>query len=121
MNDKRKRFLIIGGVVGAVLVAAAAFGVYWFFSDDAPEEVSIETAKAGLETSTTTAPTGSVDTEPTETSPAADDDIAGTWNIDLSLAEFDFEQTLGNFVGFRVEEKLVGMGSNTAVGRAPKL
>jgi polyisoprenoid-binding protein YceI len=119
MNDKKKRLLIIGGVAGAVLIAVAAFGVYWFLKDDAPEEVSLETATAGLTSSTTDASGTGENDSTDQTTPPADGDIAGTWNVDLSLAEFDFEQTTGSFVGFRVVEELAGIGSNTAVGRTP--
>lgn len=48
-----------------------------------------------------------------ELSPAG---IAGTWTIDASSGDFDFETASGSFVGFRVEEELT-VGEVTAVGR----
>ena len=45
--------------------------------------------------------------------------IAGTWNVDTSIGEFNYEDSTGTFVGFRIDEELSGIGSTTAVGRTP--
>ena len=46
-------------------------------------------------------------------------DVSGTWAVDTSVGTFDYENSTGTFVGFRVEEELSGIGSTTAVGRTP--
>ena len=46
----------------------------------------------------------------------------GTWNVDTSIGTFTgVDDTSGNFVGYRVQEQLAGIGANTAVGRTPKV
>ena len=48
--------------------------------------------------------------------------VDGTWNVDTSIGTFtDVSDTSGNFVGYRVQEQLAGIGANTAVGRTPKV
>jgi polyisoprenoid-binding protein YceI len=48
--------------------------------------------------------------------------VDGTWNVDTSIGTFtDVKDTSGNFVGYRVQEQLAGIGANTAVGRTPKV
>lgn len=48
--------------------------------------------------------------------------VGGTWNVDTSIGTFtSVEDTSGNFVGYRVQEQLAGIGANTAVGRTPKV
>ncbi len=123
---------MIGGGVAVVLIALAAAGIWWYLRDDAPEKASTETATRSLEqSSSTTEPTegtegteapsttGATGTSEPATTEAVADGIEGTWVVDTSLAEFDFDQTLGNFVGFRVDEELSGIGAATAVGRTP--
>ncbi len=45
--------------------------------------------------------------------------VDGQWIVDTSIAEFDYDESAGTFVGFRVEEELASIGSTTAVGRTP--
>lgn len=45
--------------------------------------------------------------------------VNGQWFIDTSVAEFNYDDSTGTFVGFRVEEELASIGSTTAVGRTP--
>jgi polyisoprenoid-binding protein YceI len=48
--------------------------------------------------------------------------VDGTWNVDTSIGTFTgVKDTSGNFVGYRVQEQLAGIGANTAVGRTPKV
>jgi len=48
--------------------------------------------------------------------------IDGTWNVDTSIGTFTgVKDTSGNFVGYRVQEQLAGIGANIAVGRTPKV
>lgn len=127
-------------VIAAVVVAAIVVGggAVWFLRDDAPESVSLETATAGLATASTAAsttaaagaypagssaqPGGATATSaasPATSAPAAG--IAGSWAVDTSVGTFDFENSTGSFVGFRVKEQLQGVGDVTAVGRTPKV
>src|SRR3546814_13110787 len=76
----RIRSLYVGG-----------FGVWWFLKEDAPEEVSLESAVESVET---TVPDESApdDTESTDTTAAvADGDVSGAWTVDTETGEFDFE------------------------------
>jgi polyisoprenoid-binding protein YceI len=50
---------------------------------------------------------------------AAPASLDGTWNITTSLGSID--NGTASFVGYRVQEQLVGVGGHTAVGRTPKL
>ena len=94
--------LIIAGVILVVVIGAA--GLWWFLQDEAPAEVSL----SGAEKSVTTV-AGETDT--------FDGDAAGTWTVDTSQGEFDFESATGTFAGFRIDEELSTIGSTTAVGR----
>ena len=49
----------------------------------------------------------------------ASEGVDGQWIVDTSVAEFNYDQSAGTFVGFRVEEELASIGSTTAVGRTP--
>jgi polyisoprenoid-binding protein YceI len=93
--------------VAVVLVVAVGGGLYWFLRDDSPPRVDIDTAAESV--STTTAPPGGGRTEPV--------DANGTWTVDTSTGDFDFEKASGTFAGFRIQEELSSIGSTTAVGR----
>lgn len=98
-------------IVGAlVAVAAATAGLFWFFGGEAPEEVDLSATASAVTGSTiagqSTVPAGA--------------GIEGTWVVDTTVGEFSVtEETLATFAGFRVEEVLQSIGSNTAVGRSP--
>ena len=49
----------------------------------------------------------------------ASEGVDGRWIVDTSVAEFNYDESAGTFVGFRVEEELASIGSTTAVGRTP--
>ena len=100
----RWKKLAIGGSVA--LIALVAVGVWWFLRDDAPKAVSLDAA------------VGAVDDG---SGAASADGVAGDWTVDTSVGEFSFEDSTGTFVGFRVSEKLSGIGSTTAVGRTPSV
>lgn len=118
--DRRRRLLIGGGVVAAVIIIAAV-GLWWFLRDDAPDEVNLATATEQL--TDDSADDGDDDEAASEagTDAGSDDSsaagLSGTWSVDTSLGEFDFESATGSFAGFRVEEELSTIGSTTAVGR----
>jgi len=96
--------VLIGALV--VLVVAGAAGAWWFLRDDAPAEVSLETAKKSVTTGDSSATTS-----------GSSDGIDGTWTVDDQSGSFDFESATGTFAGFRIKENLASIGSNTAVGR----
>ena len=102
---------IVAVVVVAVLLAGG-FGLWYLFLRPAgPAAVAdatlppVPTASAGA----TARPLGS-------------GGVDGTWSVDTSIGTFtDVKDTTGNFVGYRVQEQLAGIGANTAVGRTPKV
>jgi len=111
MSNKTKPIGIVVAVLAVLLIGG---GLYWFvLRDDAPEEVDLDTA-AGSVTSTTAGdgPTSSV-----TGGDAATTGIDGKWTLDTTTGEFDYESATGTFVGYRVQENLANIGSNTAVGR----
>ena len=102
--------LLVLGLGAAVLVAAAAGTWYFFLRAPAPAEVAL-----GAE------PTETAETEtpaaPASAEPAAPAGLDGTWTVDAAIGSFD--DFSGSFVGYRVQEELVGVGAATAVGRTP--
>ena len=118
-------FLIVVAV--AVLAAAAAGAWYLFMRPAAPAEVALAVVPTAAPTTDTTEAPASEEPAAAESSaaesaaPAASAAVAtgldGTWTIDPSIGSFsDFS---GSFVGYRVTEELVGIGTSTAVGRTP--
>ncbi len=95
------------GVIAAavVVVAVAGFAGWWFLiRDDAPSEADIGTAGETLaEADGEGAPSG--------------DGVAGEWTMDPSIGSFD--DFSGTWAGYRFDEELAGVGTNTAVGRTP--
>jgi polyisoprenoid-binding protein YceI len=115
-------FLIVAAV--AVLAAGAAGAWYLFLRPAAPAEVALGAVP-------TAAPTDVASAAPASEAPAAAESVApaasaavaaglnGTWTVDQSIGSFsDFS---GSFVGYRVTEELVGIGTATAVGRTPNV
>lgn len=102
-NGKKRR---IASGVAAVLVVLAGVAIWYFvFRDTAPPAVDIEKAAESVN------PTG-----PTN---AGDGSLSGTWTVDTSVGSFD--DFSGTFVGYRVNEELVGVGAKTAFGRTPEV
>lgn len=136
MNKK----LVLGGGIAAVVVLAAAVW-FLFFRNDAPEEVSVDSANAQLDEDLAAAaaeeeeesadePDDEMaeeadadeadDDEAVEADPVDegfDGDISGNWIIDDEIGDFDFETASGSFAGFRVDEELT-IGEVVAVGRS---
>jgi polyisoprenoid-binding protein YceI len=101
------------GMVGAAVVVVLLIGVgawYFLFRDDAPDEVSLETATEQVTESGEGDSSGDGTTAPTTA-------VAGTWTVDNESGSFDFESATGSFAGFRVQEELVSIGGTEAVGR----
>jgi polyisoprenoid-binding protein YceI len=124
-NPKKRRLLLIGFPVAIVVVAIIATVAWWFLKDDAPDEVNLADATAQISSTTDTAitetsPPATPNTTATETT-TTPGDVSGTWNVDTSIGEFNYAESTGTFVGFRVDEELAGLGSVTAVGRTPEV
>ncbi len=113
-------FLIVVAV--AVLAAAAAGAWYLFLRPPAPAEVALAAVPTAAPTDDPTEAPASEAPAPAESAaPAASAAVAvgldGTWTVDPSVGSFD--DFSGSFVGYRVTEELVGIGTSTAVGRTP--
>ena len=85
-----------------------------------PVEVGTESTTVPNPTATTAATAST----PAEPEAHADEEmvsegVGGQWVVDTSIAEFNYDESAGTFVGFRVEEELASIGSTTAVGRTP--
>lgn len=135
MLDHR-RLTILGAVVA---VAVVAVGVWYFvIRDDAPPPPSLETAVSSVRDATptptpaaaTAASTPEPTPEPTATpapatstpaatatpTPTEEPEIESTWPDDPTGA-WVISGAGETFVGYRVNEELVGVGAFTAVGR----
>ena len=135
-ETRNRRPLVIAAIVVGIVLVAAIGGVVWYLNQDAPEEVSLESAVedvsgedasgqdaseqdvSGEDVSGEDASDGNVSGED---APAAVDGIEGTWTIDTSVGEFSFEDATSSFAGFRIEEELSSLGAVTAVGRTPEV
>ena len=104
----------IGVAAGTVVVlGAAAFAGWWFLvRDDAPPEADIDAAGETLDEAATPG-TGDASSNGT----AGDTGVDGTWTVDQGVGSFaDFTST---WAGYRFDEELASIGTNTAVGRTP--
>jgi polyisoprenoid-binding protein YceI len=113
MARSRATLGLVAGAAVLVLVVVGFGGWYFFIRDDAPEEANIESAaetldqQAGASGSGTDDPTG------------APSEVDGTWAVDTTVGSFD--DFSGTWAGYRVDEELAGIGSQTAVGRTPNV
>lgn len=96
--SQRLRTILIAAPVAAVVAVAGAFAFFSLSGDDAPPPPSLSNAADGATTGTTAAPSTTAD------APAAD----GA----LSVVPSD-----DTFVGYRVGEEFIGVGTKEAVGR----
>ena len=123
-----KRALTIIGVLIALAVVIVG-GWYFFIRSDAPDAPDAESARDALEdsqTTTTEAPATDTGDEPGDTAGSdttADTDagdageISGTWTVDTELGGDSIDDR--SYVGYKVQEELVSIGSSTAFGRTP--
>lgn len=100
---KSKTTKIILGIVAAV-VLVGGIGIYVFLRDDAPDAGSKDDALAGASATTTPGAT-------------AREGIEGEWAVVPQEGEFTFDVETGTFAGFRIAERIQGVGETTAVGR----
>ena len=125
IKSSRKLQLLTGGVVALALILLASW--YFLIRDDSPPGVN----DAGQIAAVEDAIAADVAEVPAESQPPADDTAEeapaqeapaevgfdGTWSIDNSIGSFtDFTSA---FVGFRIDEELASVGSQTVVGRTP--
>jgi polyisoprenoid-binding protein YceI len=107
MAGSRRRTLGIIMGVAVLVVAAAGFAGWWFLiRDDAPPEADIDTAGRTLD-----------EQAGGDASGGATGSIEGAWTVDTSVGSFD--DFSGTWAGYRFEEELASIGTNTAVGRTP--
>ncbi len=120
-----KRALTIIGILVALVVIVVA-GWYFFIRSDAPDAPDAESAREALEgsqeTTSTTQPAAAdtgAETPDTTTAPPSGGagDVSGTWTVDTSLGGDSIDDR--SFVGYKVQEELVQLGSSTAFGRTP--
>jgi polyisoprenoid-binding protein YceI len=118
----------LAAVVAVVVLAGAAYGVWYLFLQPAgpaavaekslppvPSSAGGTSPSAGVASGSPVSAGGSAATSSGTTSGA----IAGTWNVDKTIGSFtDFTDS---FVGYRVQEELGSIGANTAVGRTPNV
>ena len=102
----RRAKILLGAGAAAVVVVAAGVGLWLWLRDDAPPPVSLDEAVESAEGDEGTEGTGS------------DADLDGVWTVDTAVGD-PADVATGSFVGYRVDEELLGIGVNTAVGRTP--
>jgi polyisoprenoid-binding protein YceI len=101
MARSRRTIWVLAGAV--VVLGAAGFAGWWLLlRDDAPPEADIEAAGEILDEAAT---------------PGSGGDVDGTWTVDQSVGSFDdFTST---WAGYRFDEELASIGTDTAVGSTP--
>ncbi len=98
--------IVVAVVVGLIVVSGAAG--WLLLRDDEPEAVSLDSAVEGVGES------GGDDPVAATGDPGA---IEGTWTVDASSGEFDFDTATGTFAGFRINETISIAPDTEAVGR----
>src|SRR6476661_7408485 len=105
-----RRIVWIGGAGALVVIAVAAFGVWYvLFRDDAPPPVDLDSAVAAAGSPSASASTATAGTTPAAGSTATSNaSLEGSWQVASGSQ---------SFVGYRVQEQLANIGGSTAVGR----
>ena len=144
-QNTRTRNIAILGLLGLI---AVGFLVWWFMFRDtsaasvdsvaaaeAREEAIAEAAASADSDSDTDAANAddadagdgdsAVDSGQADSATSAGSPIEGLWAVDSSIGTFDeacLDVACGaGFVGFRINEELVGFGAKTVVGRTPNV
>jgi polyisoprenoid-binding protein YceI len=108
-DDQRTNPILIAGFgVAAVVLFLAVFLVVRAVSGEEPAEVALASVPAATNDGSVTSPADAG----TATTPTSFD---GSWTIDTSTGSLD--DGSATFAGYRIEEELGGIGTNTAVGR----
>lgn len=101
---------ITGAVIAGMVLVVLAGGWYLFLRNDSPPPVDLDTAVASV-----SSPTATV--EPTQT-PTSTATAAATQTPANTYGETWVVSSAGDtFAGYRIEEQLVSIGTNIAVGR----
>lgn len=116
---------ILLALVVAALIGGTAVVWYIFFRPAGPAPVGtgapvIPGASAPVASSAEPAVTAAPTLAPVGTALPAGA-LDGTWSVDPGLGSFDYDagDFSGSWVGYRVQEQLVGVAGSTAVGRTP--
>lgn len=115
--------LLLVAAPALVVLIAVGFGVWWFFfRSDAPAEADIDVASDTLEQRNDPGADDGAAGEAGEDA-AESSGVDGTWVVDPTIGEFDSGAGVftGTYAGYRIDEELVQVGSNTAVGRTPEV
>ena len=99
----RKLLLVIVGVIVLAGVIGGGYGLWYVLLGP--------TSPAAVASGAPLIPTGAAVPAPAS--------LDGTWNVDTSLGSIS--NGSASFVGYRVQEQLVGVGGHTAVGRTTKV
>jgi polyisoprenoid-binding protein YceI len=100
-HGRRKLLVVAAGILVLAVIAAGGFGLWYVLIGPA------EPAAVGAPVF----PTGSLVPAPAS--------LDGSWQVNGSLG--NMTDASASWVGYRVQEQLVGIGGNTAVGRTPKV
>lgn len=106
MGISRRRLATVALVAVAAVAVAGLAGWWFLWRDDAPPEADIAAASETLDEAGDGAGDG-------------DAGVEGTWTVDTSVGSFD--DFSGTWAGYRFDEELAGVGTNTAVGRSPEV
>ena len=102
-HGNRNLLLIVIAFFVIAAIAAGGYGLWYILiGPAAPGAVS-----------------GQAPVIPTGASVPAPASLDGSWQVDTSLGSMD--DFSASWTGYRVQEQLVGIGGNTAVGRTPKV
>ena len=102
-HRNRNLMLVVLGVLVVAAIAAGGYGLWYILIGPGSPPAVGATAPA--------IPAGAAVTVPAS--------LDGSWNVTASLGRVD--DGTASFVGYRVQEQLVGVGGHTAVGRTPKV
>ena len=99
----RNLLLALVGIVVVIAIAAGGYGLWYVLLGPA--------GPAPVSSGAPIVPAGA--------SVPAPASLDGAWNVDTGLGSLS--DGSASFVGYRVQEQLVGVGGHTAVGRTPKV
>ena len=115
LTRSKTRLLIVALVALAALGAAGGFAYLFLRAAPPPPVVSASASPGATQAPGATTVSGATTAPGATTNPGTG--AGTTWSVDTSIGSFsDFS---GTFVGYRVDETLVGNKANTAVGRTP--
>lgn len=116
---RRRPVFWLGAVILVAALAGAGYGFwYLFLKPSGPPPVSISNVPLPSSSASATSSSGTSAASasgtglagPSSATTGSTAGLDGTWKVD---------QSLGSFVGYRVQEQLASIGANTAVGRTP--